>query len=876
MTEQPQPPVGSNQGTEPTLAPTPLHGTTENPLSSIERAVHTDQFEVAQEALGEVRSLRSWRQASRQSSFSPFYNLTEAATILNRSGATPEDRAAMAERLTQSATRLSPRVRDLYLGLLATVDPSAPHTPQFEMTQAQLDLLKNSGDLTALQDPSIPWDIKLNRMRTRIETELRGRRELDKRDKEQQKVEEEEAPEQPSSPPPNNDESKPSMDEMERLKEGEQASAIWTVTPAYGGYYKETTFDVWDKTRNVWKKSIPSHTRIDIKSELPKDTGATITTITANLSGGSMVRIPIPYTRSLNDVAGLRMNEYILNRDENGDYLIGVDNPKQVQLQLADNTDYTIAPTLPKQPLDMPATLTEATEAKLADINRSRKTTVDKTRAVASYAMRHLVYSNDSSYNVLYENNPDGYIGAIDQFKKADCDVANTYFAALCAKLGIQARHVVGHMVKGKDKAGNARITSGTGHAWTEIWDKENQKWVRIDATPPGDPNMEEDAQDNTAGGAPGDYGEQEAIGPTDEELAKLEEKLESAAERLSYNQEERELAQAAGVDLKEARSIVKEIKEAEETKLPSGERVTDVLAQLWTLIARSRTTTTQEYTGPLRKREGGEYIEDIVAQAVGANTGEVDPATRQKEAEVPKEELIMSTLEVLIGGDKSGSMGQSVDGQVKWRLQRKAAYLILSSLDRAQKNLERVHSRLSTPLTVKTKMVSFRDGSTIDVDKPLSTEFTAQDKVQLWKSLGNQGSGNGDMALLTHYRDQIIAEEQEAQEQGKRSDAMRVLFICSDGEPDNETGVRSIASEIGTYNTTVVGVGLTEAAAKVPIIFKTPTTRGDLARDINDLPAIIAKHVVMEGIKLIPPSKRSSYERSVANLLAKFNSTGV
>ena len=387
---------------------------------------------------------------------------------------------------------------------------------------------------------------------------------------------------------------------------------------------------------------------------------------------------------------------------------------------------------------------------------------------------------------------------------------------------------------------------------------------------------MEEDAQDNTAGGAPGDYGEQEAIGPTDEELAKLEEKLESAAERLSYNQEERELAQAAGVDLKEARSIVKEIKEAEETKLPNGERVTDVLAQLWTLIARSRTTTTQEYTGPLRKREGGEYIEDIVAHAVGANTGEVDPATRQKEAEIPKEELIMSTLEVLIGGDKSGSMAQSVDGQVKWRLQRKAAYLILSSLDRAQKNLERVHSRLSTPLTVKTKMVSFRDGSTIDVDKPLSTEFTAQDKVQLWKSLGNQGTGNGDMALLTHYRDQIIAEEQEAQEKGKRSDAMRVLFVCSDGEPDNETGVRSIASEIGTYNTTVVGVGLTEAASKVPIIFKTPTTRGDLARDINDLPAIIAKHVVMEGIKLIPPSKRSTYERSVGNLLAKFNSTGV
>ncbi len=861
MTEQPQPPVGPHHELESTHR-------VDNTFNSLEDAVHTDQYEVAQTALGEVRTLRSWRETSSRSPFSPFYTLVEAATNLNRVGASLDERAMMVDRLTQQATALSPRVRDLYMGLLATIDKETPYTPQYEMTQTQLDLLRDSGDLAALQDGSTPWDVKLNRMQTRIETELRGRKALDRREKEKQKVEEKEvSDDQPTAPSPAQDESKPGMDEMERLKEGEQATAIWTISPAYGGYYKEQSFDTWDTTTNTWRQSKYSYAPTQVGNAKMSREGLLIST---NLPSSHKFRIPIPYAHKLLATDA----KYILT-DQNGDLIIDSNWPGEVRILFEKDSYGVLFEPRPQGVLHMPAQLSPETEQKLNQIQTTRKANVEKARALASYTMRHLIYSNDSSYNVLYENHQDGYVGAIDQFKKADCDVANTYFAALCSKLDIPVRHIIGHMVKGKDKSGNSRITSGTGHAWTEVWDNAHDIWVRIDATPPGDPNMEQDQeQDGTS--VPGDYGEQEAIGPTDEQLAELEKKLAETAEKLSYTQEEKEIAEGAHIELKEAREIVKEIQEAEETRLPNGERVTDVMAQLWTLVARSRMTTTQEYTGPIRKREGGERIENIVAHAIGTHSGEADPASRQKEIEQKHEEIVMSALQVLIGADKSGSMSQTVDGEVKWRLQRKMDYLILSSLDRAQKNLARIQARLTTPLNIQTQIASFRGDNDIDIDKPLSAEFTPQDKVVLWRSLGNQGYGNGDRALLSRYRDQIVAEETALKEAGQKSDILRLLFVCSDGEPDDPTAVRSIASEIGTYNTTVVGIGITEAAAKVPVIFNTPTTRGDLARDINDLPVIVAKHFVSKAVELIPPSQRGVYAKSVANLLAKFNSIGV
>lgn len=839
-------------------------------------ALNTDQYEVATQALDEVTGLRTWRDRTRPSSFSSFYNLFETATELRQASASPEERGRIADQLVANARSLSPRVRDLYMGLLSQMDGSS-YTPQFEMTEAQLTNLRESGDLALLQSPNVPWNLKLNRMETRIESELRGRKALDRREKEAQESQGQEK-EFPTMPPSAGDESKSGMDEMQRLKEGEQAPAIWTITPGFGGYYKEQSFDTWDSTSNTWRQSKYHYSATEplIAARAGKETDLKLK---VQLEAGKPVRAPVTYKhRVVYGYAEDRDSVIGIVYDQNGDVVImpqGSNTKKVIEATLVLEVDpYKAVSGSFAEVLSMPATLTEETEQKLKDVANSRQGNIAKARALASYTMRRLEYSNDSSLNSVYENDPDGYAGAIDKVKKADCDVAGTYFATLCSKLDIPVRHVVGHMVKGKDKEGNSRITSGTGHAWTEVWDEQNRVWVRIDATPPGDPQLEEEQQNGDS--VPGDYDEQEAIGPTDEQLQSLQEKLSQLAEELSYTQEERELAKATNIEISEARKIVKEIQEAENTRLPSGERVVDVMSQLWSLITQSRTTTSPDYTGPLRKREGGEEIEDIVAHKIGIRGGDFDPASREKETIQQFTEQIISAMQLRMVGDKSGSMSQTVDGEKKWKMQRQAMYLILSSLDRAQRNLQRVNSLMINPLAIQTEVISFRGGGEIDVDKPLSNNFSMEDKVKLWQSLGNQGSGNGDVPALRLLFDEITQEREQMEKAGKSDDTLRVIIACSDGEPDSVEGVHQMVDKLGQLNAVVVGVGMTETAAKVPLIFTTDHSKGDLARDINDLPAIVAKHVVTQAIKLFPEKSRAGYQRSIDTILAKFDNVGI
>jgi len=854
----------------------------------IDSALQTDQYEVASSALSDLRARREWRGASSKSSFRQFYQLFEGIKAIEKASISPVERQTLRQEFVDSLASnipaLSPRVRDLYEGLLAETT-GEEYSPHFEMTERQLQMLKDSGDLKLLQNPNVPMEFKINRMKNRIESELMGRKALDSRDKakvQEEKSKDSEEDEQqkenqePPTPPPDSDESKPSMDEMERLKEGEEAQAIWTITPAYGGYYKEQSFDVWDPKKNVWKRDNSERTHVNKSKEL-SNSGKSELTIKAQIPMLQYTRLPTPYRYKISNIKVVN-SDFLLVKDSNGDYLIRPKNqhanvnPHEVTIEMVKKDSPAVTENPPAKTLHMPAKLSEETEKAVDEIKQTRKSKIEQARGIASYTMKRLEYSNDSSYNVLYENYQDGYFAAIDAFKKADCDVANTYFAALCSKLGIPVRHVVGHMVKGKDQDGNSRITSGTGHAWTEVWDNGKKEWIRIDATPAGDPQLEEDQNDN-AETPPGDYGEKEAVGPSDEELEKLEEQLSNLAEKLSYTSEERHLSEATGVDLKEAREIVREINKAEDSRFQNGEKVVDVLSQLFNLIVESRKTSAPGYTGPLRKREGGEEIDDIVAHKIGIKSGEADPASRQKPhvEELVKE--VFGGFDVHIIGDKSGSMSYSVFGEYKWQMQRRAEYLILSSLHRFEQNIKKARVKMIEPLSVRTQGISFRGSGPqdIDEDKSLSSEFTAADKVRLWHSLGNQGGGNGDVPALNVILGQIQTEKEETEKAGKKDTRLRIIIACSDGMPDSPEKVHEMAKILGEMGTLVVGIGLTETASQVPIIFNTPYSRGDIARDINDLPAIVAKHIVMEATKLFPEKTKMSYQKLIDSILAKF-----
>jgi hypothetical protein len=858
-------------------------------------------FEKTAVALEQVEAIQSYRDKVKKMPFASFGEVVEVATLTDRlpiSTAEKEEKiAALAEKFAEKASRFSPRVADLYLAMLAELK-SEFAANNFLITDEKIGELKGDGDILVLFSGEQSWDLKLNRLQTRLVDYLAGARALDRREGKEmeddvRKWREEELKKMSANPnpPERRNESKPGVDAMERLKAGERVPAIWMIDHAWGRYYKEQSFSVWDSKRNVWTEKEYQYTEPEVASLSGNEDarkGMTDVTLRANVSGGRWVNLPVPYTHSLHAIESNGRN-YSARQDQNGDlviYVEGVGNEQiSVQVKLAPNPakKFKVNPSKKIVVPEMPTVFSSETDAKIAEVAQKKHNNIARARALAGYTRCRIKYlapkdgAESEKFNTAYNTHPNGFAGAVDELRQADCDVANTYFAALCAKLNIPVRHCVGHSVKGVDEKGSASINSGTGHGWSEVYDEINREWVGMDATPAGDPNLEEEEKKDKKNRAiPGNVGfGMEAVEFTDEQLEKLRKKLEERKKELGYTKEERFLAEQTGVELSEARKIVGEINVAEQTRLPNGELVTDALARLFNAIVESRRVAGSTYAGPVRRAEGGEAIIDIVRHKLGIVAGDADPLSREKPIETVREEKSIGGLDVYLIGDKSGSMSmETEEGEELWRVQRRSEYLIFSALHRFEINSQRAGLQKEKGLSVRSQGISFRgDGEDeIDLDKPLSSNFSALDKVQLWRSLGTQGIGNGDVAALSYVFEQIKQEQEEVKRRGGVDNRLRIIIACSDGGPDDPVRVQAMAEELGKLNAVVVGIGLTETARAVPLIFNNPPfSRGDIARDINDLPILVAKHVVLEAIKLFPEKARYDAKQIIDGAIAKF-----
>jgi len=901
-----------NQGEALPLAPQ---------MSTIEHlhdeALKGESFEDAAEALESVEVLQAFRARLKNAPFCSFHELVEEVTNIRRLAVSKEERAgkmeALIETLEQKAARLSPRAADLYLGILAEIK-GEQFQPRFDITKEKITELKSTADekgnlkrsdLDILFAGDTSWDIKLNRIETRFDDRgvgyLSGMRALDRRDREEmsddiRKWREEELKKAMPRPPGRRNESKPGVDSMERLKEGERVPAYWTIEPGFDGtkYFKEQSFSSWDSERNVWVEEEYKYSDVELSPLLEKDKedpkrGLVNITMSSTINAGDWISCPIPYTHRLHAI-DTNGRKYSVQQDQNGDVVILIEGSGEVEVKviLGVKEDRRLISQKPKKPTvpNMLSEFSEETIKKLAEIKKRKNDNISRARMISAYVRSRVKYlapkdrAEADKYNAFYNTHAKGFAGAVDEIREGDCDVVNTYFAALCAKLNIPVRHVVGHSVKGRDNEGRSSIHSGTGHGWSEVYDEIRNEWVLIDATPQGDSNLEDERE--KGGRRPSDYvaGDNEgheAVRPSDEKLEELRKKLAEHKEQLSYTKEERQLAAGAGIELKEARKAVKEIDLAERTRLPSGELIVDALTKLFNAIVESRKMPTFGYTGPVRQSEGGEEIEDMTSHYIQAKSGDMDPRSRNLPSKEIKNEQIIGGFHVYMIGDKSGSMGANTEeGESLWQMQRRAMYLIFSSLHRFERNIERAGLQKENALSIQTESISFRGESQeeIDLDKPLSAKFSAEDKVKLWHSLTTQGSGNGDVTAIATIYDQIKKEVEETEKRGVKDNCLRLIVACSDGGYCGTEGqMQAYAEALHKLNAVVVGVGLTEAAASVKVVMENPpVSRGDTVRDINDLPALVAKYLVMEAIKLFPLKARENAAQVIESSMAKFN----
>lgn len=862
-------------------------------------ALAGESYEDAAAAVRAVEEVQGFRKRLKGIPFSSFCDVFETLTTIDRLPLPPDKKRAEVEvaldAMEDKANRFSPRVADIYLGIITALRGGS-YEPRFSMTAEKVSELLRAGDLDVLSSGDTSWDMKLNRIETRLSDYLSGARALDRREGNEMDDDvriwrEEQLAQAPTRPPARRNESKPGVDPMERLKGNERAPTIWSISPPWGGYYKEQSFSRWDNRRNVWVEDEYTYTDarvVPLSGNRDARKGPIDIVMSTSVFPGQWTSLPVPYTHTLHKVeAG--QSTCKSKQDQNGDLVIMVEGGSEkdvvVKVFLAPDQDkkFTSRNTRGIKTPDMPSEFSEETKNFLEEIVNMNVPNVVRAHAVNAYVKKRIQYlapkdrAEAEYYNNRYNTSSKGFAGAVDELKKADCDVANTYFAALCAQLNIPVRHCVGHSVKGKDERGTASIHTGTGHGWSEVWDEVEKEWVRMDATSAGDPNLEKEDESRGGSGIPGDYGGEDlAVRPTDEQLEALRKKLAERKEELSYTKEERHLAAATGVEPKEARLIVKEINEAERLRLPNGELITDALAGVFNAIVESRKTVAPVYDGPVRRNEGGERIEKIVRHAIGTRAGDTDPASREKPSEEEREEKIIGGFDLYVIGDKSGSTRSKGDVEEIWKMQRRAEYLIFSSLERFAKNLGRAALQKEKSLSIRTQGISFRGDNPkedIDLDKELGPHFTPQDKVRLWHSLTNIGSGNGDVTALSHIYEEIKQEIETTERRGGKDNRLRLVIACSDGGYIGaEAKMRAFAEALHKLGVIVVGMGLTETAARVPVVMENhPYSRGDIARNVNDLPALVAKHVVLEAIKLFPEKSRESALRIIEAAIAKF-----
>jgi len=651
-------------------------------------------------------------------------------------------------------------------------------------------------------------------------------------------------------PPPSSDSLEPSMDEMEQSKEGENRG-WFTVRPFYGGYYRGSDFEEWDAANLCWLKGQRKFTKLEtiIVSEGARR-------VISGAAGLDHTDLPVPYG-FIPDVRTLiPSSDFSIDFDGRGGY--GLVNRSGAIARFSVEL-VSAARSLGGEGVEAgfgDFVLSAETENFLAEIKASNIPAADMARAVKQFVRKNLKYSNESAMNKVYRSgNPQEYFSRIEQNKKADCDVANTYFIALLSKLGIKARLISGHYVKTKDRAGSAVLSSGTAHAWSEVWD--GTSWLRLDATPPGDPDMDDEETDEKPDNEinEGDFGEQEAEEISDQDLEKMIEKAKKdLAERAAAEAEAKEdpaakFAKEAECSVEEARQVLSQIEAARGLRDKSGRLIRQRLSEEFRKIIRENLVEQLRYIAPVRMSEADD-LDNPVEAWIDIKTGVADPSGFAKYRQEIKREQNYGGFDAIFVVDKSGSMTESdpQSGAAKWQGQQKFVFLFLDSLFAAADELRRMKIKLIGSLDVRVGLVSFAaSGATIEL--PLSDDWKAKEQLTVWRSLQqNVGGGTPDhLGLRAAGKMLAVADETSGRRDKKR---LQLVLVSADGGSDNKTATLSAKEKLKQADIVVKAAGIGAGARAIEAAYYPD---GKNLSSFSEVADWAAGHVISEIQKLYP-----------------------
>jgi len=398
--------------------------------------------------------------------------------------------------------------------------------------------------------------------------------------------------------------------------------------------------------------------------------------------------------------------------------------------------------------LETAGEIPEELSRKIEELKKSSLPKMRQIRELVKFIRNNLIYSNSNEAWKRYVANPDEFFKNIWKGKEADCFVANTLAVRVISEIDKNVNFVGGYFVKEKNKEGEAVLHSGNGHAWLEVWDGQSGRAVRLDATPKGDPNMDEQQQEKELEGeiGEGDFGESE------EELAS-EEEIKKKIKEMQESQGKKEKRQVAQSDLEQARfselaectpeqaqEFLSALERVRQIKDDQGNPISDLLKDEWKKIIIERKIEAIDYRGPVRMDEG-DRLEDPVSARIDIRSREFNPSGFEKHEITEKTETDFGGINIYFSFDLSGSMNESdkASGRRKADVQRDVALLFVDSLMQCA-YVSRQQGENSDLLPIKI-MVTLASG-TGSVELPLTDKWGPKERWAFYSALNRLAQG--------------------------------------------------------------------------------------------------------------------------------------
>ncbi len=659
-----------------------------------------------------------------------------------------------------------------------------------------------------LASSTTSWELKLTLYETQIKPALEWLIAKDIAMSREHAVEQEtkevseQSDEQPDTheAPPSSEEVMSSMEaedknetEKENDTEKEPARPHFTVTPFRGGFFGQRIFGEFDNEKLTWVPMQKIFTPARTESYDP----TTQCVLAGKIRGNT--RLALPFQKNWTFIsesfsATAPRDAAKLEQDQHGvwyltiaaegthTYSIGAARTVRQQEQLR-SEEQKITGALPRE-------LTE----KIAELRASRAPVLVQARALVRFVRDSLTYSNSKDAWDQYAQDPDNFFTELWKRKEADCHVSNTCAVRALLELGVRAQFLGGYFVKEKNEQGDAVLHGGNGHAKLRVWDAQSAQYIELDATPAGDPNVDQNEQEKELNEAPSSDDEKNdelmSSEEAEEQLEQLDpsEKKKPKEKKPPVDREASVFAGLANCTPEQAKEFLRAVERVRAIKNEQGQSISEELIHEWQKIIEERVSETHDYRGPVRMSEG-DHLDDPVMAFIDVQGGDHDPSGFEKEMRVEQREKVFGGITLYFSFDLSGSMAlpDGSSGRTRADVQRDTALLFIDSIMQCAFLARQAEPHLPEELPIKI-MVTVASG-TGSVALPLTDKWGPEEQWAMYAALTQCAKGTTPthttlkLIEVAHLEERLKLVNKNIAPQDM---PLQYATVISDGEPDD------------------------------------------------------------------------------------------